>query len=106
MSPAIAAAGLDHDTVAKAVAEQLEPITGVHCAVSSAELAEGRLADTPLHRKILNNFSRRRSGDIYIVFNPHWMIAESTVLTSPPPSRASSRQNLRQAPQVWSCLRF
>ena len=44
--------------------------------MSSAELAEGRLTPTPLNRAILNNYSHSRSGDIYIVFEPHWMIAD------------------------------
>ena len=51
-------------------------LPGVARAVSSRELAEGRLADTPLHKKILNNYDRSRSGDIYIVFEPHWMVAD------------------------------
>lgn len=73
---AIREAGLDHDEVARVVADQVELLPGVMAAISSAELAEGRLQDTPLHRKILNNYSRRRSGDIYVVFEPHWMIAD------------------------------
>ncbi len=72
----IRAAGHDPATVARAVAKEVERLPGVARAVSSAELAEGRLADTPLHRKILHNYSRSRSGDIYIVFQPHWMIAD------------------------------
>ena len=69
-------AGLDHDTVARAVAAEVELLPGIARAVSSRELAEGRLADTPLHQKILRNYNRSRSGDIYIVFEPHWMIAD------------------------------
>ena len=32
------------------------------------------LPDTDVYRKVLNNFNPMRSGDIYVVFEPHWFI--------------------------------
>lgn len=60
--------------VEKAVAEQLLQFEGIAQAISSSALREGKLPDTPLTQAILNNFNPSRSGDIYIVFKPHWFI--------------------------------
>lgn len=35
---------------------------------------QGNVAETPLTRSILNSHNPRRSGDIYVVFEPHWFI--------------------------------
>jgi hypothetical protein len=37
-------------------------------------MTEGRLPDTPLMRSVLNNYNPRRSGEIYVVFQPNWFI--------------------------------
>jgi predicted AlkP superfamily pyrophosphatase or phosphodiesterase len=60
--------------VEKAVAEQLVQFEGIAQAISSSALREGNLPDTPLNQAILKNFNPNRSGDIYIVFEPHWFI--------------------------------
>jgi len=78
---AIAAAGLDLDEVARAVAAEAELLPGIAHAVSSADLASGRVPDTDLHRQILRNHHHRRSGDIYVVFEAHWMINDFDGLT-------------------------
>ncbi len=77
----IAEKGLDLADVARAVAEQAELIPGIARAVSSADLAAGRVPDTALNRQILRNFHPSRSGDVYIVLEPHWMINDFDGLT-------------------------
>jgi predicted AlkP superfamily pyrophosphatase or phosphodiesterase len=75
---------LDRDLIAKkklsmaeveeAIAAELVKFDGVAMAVSSTALAQGRFPDTPVLRSILNNYNPRRSGDIFVVFQPHWFI--------------------------------
>ena len=67
---------LDQAQVEKAVAGQLVQFEGIAQAISSSALREGNLPDTPLNQAILNNFNPNRSGDIYIVFEPHWFIRD------------------------------
>jgi len=62
--------GLNQLEVEKAIAAELMKINGVAYAVSSTEMRSADLPDTPLMRSILNNFHSRRSGDIYLVFEP------------------------------------
>jgi len=56
------------------VAEVLTNFDGVAPAVSSSALRTGNLPDTPILRSVLNNFNPKRSGDIYVVFEPHRFI--------------------------------
>jgi predicted AlkP superfamily pyrophosphatase or phosphodiesterase len=67
----IAAKGLDQAELEAAVAAELLKFEGVALAVPSSALLEGRIIDTPMIRSIRHNFNPRRSGDIYIVFEPH-----------------------------------
>lgn len=43
-------------------------------AIPSTRLRSGELALTPLNQAVLNNYNRTRSGDIYVVFEPHYFI--------------------------------
>ncbi len=70
----IAEKGLDQTEVEMAVAEALSNFDGVALAVPSTALRSARLPDTPTIRRVLNNFNPRRSGDIYLVFEPHRFI--------------------------------
>ena len=63
--------GLDQAEIEKVLAEEIEKFPGVAKAVSSTALRSAALPDTELMRKILNNFHPRRSGDIYLVFEPY-----------------------------------
>ena len=67
---------LDFAQVEKAVAKQLVQFEGIAQAISSHALREGNLPDTALNQAILKNFNPNRSGDIYIVFEPHWFIRD------------------------------
>ncbi len=66
--------GLDQMTVEKAVAAELLKFDGVAYAVSSTALRTDSLADTLLTRSVLRNFHPKRSGDIYLVFEPNVFI--------------------------------
>jgi len=70
----IAEEGLSLAEVEEAVATELVKFEGVALAISSTAMAEGRLPDTPLMRSVLNNYNPRRSGEIYVVFQPNWFI--------------------------------
>ncbi len=78
---AIEKQGLDMLEVEQAVAEEISKFDGVALAVSSSALASGQLPDTPLTRSILNNYNPKRSGDIYLVFDPNRFINDFDGLT-------------------------
>ncbi len=61
---------LDQAAVEAAVATEIKKFRGVADAVSSSALRTASLPDTLLMRSILRNFHSKRSGDIYLVFEP------------------------------------
>jgi predicted AlkP superfamily pyrophosphatase or phosphodiesterase len=73
--------GLDQAEVELAVAEQLQKFPGVAAAASSTALRTSSLPDTLLMRSILRNFHPKRSGDIYLVFEPNVFINDFDSLT-------------------------
>ncbi|WP_417672101.1 alkaline phosphatase family protein [Roseibium sp.] len=77
----IAQRGLDFDRVARRVASELADMPGIAFAVSSADLRAGAVASTSISEAVLANFHASRSGDIYIVFEPHWFIGDMDGLT-------------------------
>jgi predicted AlkP superfamily pyrophosphatase or phosphodiesterase len=72
----IADAGLDAEEVEAAVARELQALPGIALAVSSSALRAGALPDTKISRAVRANFHPDRSGDIYVVFEPHWFVAD------------------------------
>jgi predicted AlkP superfamily pyrophosphatase or phosphodiesterase len=72
---------IDREALETAVAEEMARFPGISLAVSSAAMRRGTLPDTPLHRSVLNNFHPKRSGDIYLVFEPNWFINNFDGLT-------------------------
>jgi len=70
----IAEKGLSMGEVEEAIAAELVKFDGVAFAVSSTAMVRGEFPDTPVLRSILNNYNPRRSGDIFVVFQPHWFI--------------------------------
>jgi predicted AlkP superfamily pyrophosphatase or phosphodiesterase len=66
--------GLDQAEVEKAVAAELLKFDGVAYAVSSTALRSDSLPDNLMTRSILRNFHTKRSGDIYLVFEPNVFI--------------------------------
>ncbi|WP_150526072.1 alkaline phosphatase family protein [Roseibium sediminis] len=77
----ITANGLDKTLVARRVAEELQQLPGIAFALSSDDLRNGDIARTPVADAVLANFHASRSGDIYVVFEPHWFIGDMDGLT-------------------------
>jgi predicted AlkP superfamily pyrophosphatase or phosphodiesterase len=65
---------IDQAALEAAVAAELSRFKGVSLAVSSTALRRGAVPDTELYRSVLNNFHPKRSGDVFIVFEPNWFI--------------------------------
>jgi len=72
----IASRGLDPAEVEDAVAAELDRLPGIAFAISSRRLREGLIGDGKIINAVRRNFHRDRSGDIYVVFDPHWFIAD------------------------------
>ena len=72
---------LDVNEVSRAIAEELVKFKGVAYAVPSIDLVEGKIPDTRLYQQILRNFNPKRSGDIYLVLEPHWFVNDFDGLT-------------------------
>ena len=68
--------GLDRAQVEKAVAAELLKFDGVAYAVSSSALRTDSLPDNLMTRSVLRNFHAKRSGDIYLVFEPNVFIRD------------------------------
>lgn len=77
----ISQAGLDADVVSKRLAMELQRMPGIAYAISSADLRAGAVVNTPVSDAVLANFHVERSGDIYVVFEPHWFIGNLDGLT-------------------------
>jgi predicted AlkP superfamily pyrophosphatase or phosphodiesterase len=65
---------IDQEMLEAAVVEELSKFPGVSLAVSSSALRRGNLPDNDLNRAVINNFNSKRSGDVYVVFEPNWFI--------------------------------
>ena len=72
---------IDQAALEAAVAEELSKFQGVSIAVSSTALRNGNVPDTWLYRSVKNNFHPKRSGDMFIVFEPNWFINDFDGLT-------------------------
>ncbi len=73
---AIDAAGLRIKEVETAVAAELLKLSGIAYAVGSNALRQGAVPNTHISRAVMANFHPDRSGDIYVVFEPHWFVAD------------------------------
>lgn len=77
----IEARGLDRAEVERAVAAELERLPGIAHAIPSSALRAGAVPRGKIQDAVLANFHHDRSGDIYVVFEPHWFIADFDGLT-------------------------
>jgi predicted AlkP superfamily pyrophosphatase or phosphodiesterase len=68
--------GLDRAVVERAVAEELERLPGIAHAIPGSALRAGEVPRGKIQDAVLANFHPDRSGDVYIVFEPHWFIAD------------------------------
>lgn len=73
--------GLNLAQVEEVVANEIMKFKGVNNAVSSTALMEGRVANTEDMLLILNSHNVKRSGDIFILFEPNWFINDFDGLT-------------------------
>ncbi|MGR9090695.1 MAG: alkaline phosphatase family protein [Gammaproteobacteria bacterium] len=80
---AIAARGLDLAVVEQQLAGALRGIEGIEAAVPSSAVKAGAVSDTRVMQTVVNNFHERRSGDIYLVFQPSIFINDLDGLTVP-----------------------
>jgi len=67
--------------VQKAVAAEVEKFDGVALAVTSSDIESGKTPQDYLHTLVVNNHSKNRSGDIYIVLEAHRFVADMEGLT-------------------------
>lgn len=77
----IAENGLEKAVVSRRLADELRKMPGIAYAISSDDLRSGRVAKTPVSDAVLANFHSERSGDVYIVFEPHWFVGDFDGLT-------------------------
>ena len=73
--------GLDLAKVEHIVAEEIMKLRGVSYAVSSSDLMEGRVPNSEDIRLILNSHNPKRSGNIFVLFEPNWFINDFDGLT-------------------------
>ncbi len=66
--------GLEQGQVEKAVASELQKFRGISRAVPTTAIAANQVPDTVLMQSIRNNYNAKRSGDIYVVFEPNVFI--------------------------------
>ncbi|UCF35849.1 MAG: alkaline phosphatase family protein [Acidobacteriota bacterium] len=72
---------LDASEVEAAVADEIAKFEGIALALPSTALRNGNVPQTPLTDRILRNYNPKRSGDIYLVFEPHWFVNDFDGLT-------------------------
>jgi predicted AlkP superfamily pyrophosphatase or phosphodiesterase len=72
---------IDQEAFEEAIVGELSKFPGVSLAVSSSALRRGNLPDTHLYQSVINNFNSKRSGDVFIVFEPNWFINDFDGLT-------------------------
>jgi len=63
---------LDLAEVQNAVAKEISNVEGIALAVTAHSLSNNTLPDTYLYNAALRNFNAKRSGDILILFEPHY----------------------------------
>jgi predicted AlkP superfamily pyrophosphatase or phosphodiesterase len=66
--------GLDQGEVERAVARHLMEVKGIALAVSGTAMRNNQLPDTFLNRAATRNFYSKRSGDILVLFRPHYFV--------------------------------
>ncbi|MBL4798351.1 MAG: alkaline phosphatase family protein [Oleispira sp.] len=72
---------IDRLALDNAISAELSAFQGVHSAVSSSAISQGRLDENYVNRLVINNFHPLRSGDFYVVFKPNWFINDFDGLT-------------------------
>jgi hypothetical protein len=73
--------GLDLAKVEHIVADEIMKLKGVSYAVSSMDLMSGNVPRTEQIRLISNSHNPKRSGNIFILFEPNWFVNDFDGLT-------------------------
>jgi predicted AlkP superfamily pyrophosphatase or phosphodiesterase len=73
--------GLDLGAVQEAVARELTLLDGINMAVTGEAIKSGQFPRNLVSTAILNNHNPQRSGDVFIVFEPHAFINHFDGLT-------------------------
>ncbi|TWX65928.1 alkaline phosphatase family protein [Colwellia demingiae] len=77
----IAERKLSLEQVQKAVAMEVSKFDGVALAVTSSDIEIGNTPQDYLHTLVVNNHSKNRSGDVYVVLEAHRFVADMEGLT-------------------------
>ena len=77
----IAERKLSLEQVQKAVAMEVSKFDGVALAVTSSDIETGNTPQDYLHTLVVNNHSKNRSGDVYVVLEAHRFVADMEGLT-------------------------
>ncbi len=64
----------EREAIERAVAAEVALFPEISLAISSRSLEYGNLPDNELINAVLRNFNPKRSGDVYVVFEPNWFI--------------------------------
>lgn len=72
---------LDQTEIENVIATEVLKFPGIAHAVSSHALRSGAVADTGITRSVLHNYYSKRSGDVYLVFQPNVFINDFDGLT-------------------------
>ncbi len=73
--------GINLATVQRVIAEEVAKVKGVNTAIASEDIAKGTVQNSHLMELVKNNYHPRRSGDVYVVFEPRSYIADMDGLT-------------------------
>jgi predicted AlkP superfamily pyrophosphatase or phosphodiesterase len=65
---------IDQRALEEAVVDELMRFPGVSLAVSSSALRSGELPASHVIDAVVRNFHLKRSGDVFLVFEPNWFI--------------------------------
>lgn len=72
---------INEDDLTHFICKRLDDTEGIEMAVSINDLRKNLIADSPLIRLIRNNCYHERSGDIYLVPKPYWLIFPNNIST-------------------------
>jgi len=82
---AIQELGLDLDAVARVAGEAVQATEGMAHGIPRSRIASGALPDGELFERVAASFHEERSGDVYLVPEPGWLLGSgnaAAVLTS------------------------
>lgn len=71
---AVAAAGLNLESVERATAEEALKQPGFAIAVTRTDMLAGRITDTPINRRLQQSFHPTRSGHVLVIPSQHWYL--------------------------------